>query len=1086
MAAFKCKMCGGTIEFEPGASIGVCDSCGTKQTLPRLDDDKRANLYDRANHFRRNNDFDKAMGIYEQILSEDADDAEAYWSLVLCRYGIEYVEDPATHKRVPTVNRAQYTSVFADADYKSAVAHADDAQRAIYEAEAKAIDEIQKGILEISGKEEPFDVFICYKETDASGRRTQDSVLANDLYHQLTQEGFKVFFARITLEDKLGSAYEPYIFAALNSAKVMVVLGTKPEYFNAVWVKNEWSRYLALVKQSGGKKMLIPAYKDMDPYDLPDEFSHLQAQDMAKLGFMQDLIRGIKKILAADSPKSAAKETVNLSANSSTAPLLKRVFLFLEDGNWAEADEYCEKVLDLDPECAEAYLGKLMAELQVKNQKELAECFTPFEDNANYAKVMRFGNSKLTAMLTECVATQPQKIAYQEALNAMSLAAKSGQKSKMYRDAGLAFSEIGDFKDAQALAQNCFEKAQAFDRYKIEQLKNPAVGDIVYFGKYEQDNDASNGAEDIEWIVLTKKEDSYLVISKYALDCKQYNETNESVTWQTSSLRNWLNNDFLNKAFTKEEINQIPTVRVTADENPCLSTNPGVATSDKIFLLSIKEAEQFFATDKERICIPTAYAKARGAATYSILQYIFSSDKYPCWGWWLRSPGWDQAHAAYVNYDGGVFKFGNCVNYDNVSVRPALWIKKAMSEKCLAEAENCVKQIAYRDGDYNLSCKTLPSLEKAMSSFEKASGWKDADKKIEECREKIAVLKAKEERAKIAAAKRAKILKKVILIGIAAVCVCIAFLVILVTVIIPNRKYNSAMKLYEAGKYSAAISAFEALNGYKDSAVQIENCNAAIKDDKYNKAIELYNAGNYTEAISAFEALNGYKDSAVQIENCYIKKYGEETWKKLKKINPGDTYTFGAYEQDNDASNGKEKIEWIVLDKKETSLLLISKQALDCRPYNTSLTDVTWETCSLRIWMNGAFLDAAFNEEEQGQIISTNVQPDKNPFYSTNPGNATTDKIFLLSIGEANNYFRNDEARKCVPTAYAKAQGAYTNSDYRTSRGEATCLWRLRSPGYDQDLAAGVNLGGDVGCNGLGVDYGNDGVRPALWITLNA
>ena len=401
MAAFKCKMCGGTIEFEPGASIGVCDSCGTKQTLPRLDDDKRANLYDRANHFRRNNDFDKAMGIYEQILSEDADDAEAYWSLVLCRYGIEYVEDPATHKRVPTVNRAQYTSVFADADYKSAVAHADDAQRAIYEAEAKAIDEIQKGILEISGKEEPFDVFICYKETDANGRRTQDSVLANDLYHQLTQEGFKVFFARITLEDKLGSAYEPYIFAALNSAKVMVVLGTKPEYFNAVWVKNEWSRYLALVKQSGGKKMLIPAYKDMDPYDLPDEFSHLQAQDMAKLGFMQDLIRGIKKILAADTPKSAAKETVILNGNGSTAPLLKRVFLFLEDGNWAEADEYCEKVLDLDPECAEAYLGKLMAELQIKKIEQLKKYRKPFDKSQNYTNALRFADENLKLFLTQ-------------------------------------------------------------------------------------------------------------------------------------------------------------------------------------------------------------------------------------------------------------------------------------------------------------------------------------------------------------------------------------------------------------------------------------------------------------------------------------------------------------------------------------------------------------------------------------------------------------------------------------------------------------------------------------------------------------
>lgn len=294
MAVFKCKMCGGTIEFNEGDTVGVCDSCGTRQTLPRLNDEKIANLYDRANHFRRANDFDKAAGIYEQILNENASDAEAYWSLVLCRYGIEYVEDPSSRKRVPTVNRAQFTSIYSDEDYKSAINYADGAQKAVYKEEAAAIDEIQKGILAISQKESHFDVFICYKETDENGRRTQDSVLATDLYHQLTQEGFKVFFSRITLEDKLGTAYEPYIFAALNSAKVMVVLGTKPEYFNAVWVKNEWSRYLALIK-NGAKKMLIPAYRDMDPYNLPEEFSHLQAQDMSKLGFMQDLIRGIKK-----------------------------------------------------------------------------------------------------------------------------------------------------------------------------------------------------------------------------------------------------------------------------------------------------------------------------------------------------------------------------------------------------------------------------------------------------------------------------------------------------------------------------------------------------------------------------------------------------------------------------------------------------------------------------------------------------------------------------------------------------------------------------------------------------------------------
>ena len=461
MSIFKCKMCGGELQINPGESVAVCEYCGTTQTLPKLDDDRRANLYDRAIHFLRNNDFDKAAGIYEQILNEDKTDAEAYWSLVLCRYGIEYVEDPATHKRVPTVNRAQYTSIFDDEDYKAAIQYADAAQRVVYEAEAKVINEIQKGILEISQKEELFDVFICYKETDANGRRTPDSVLATDLYHQLTQEGFKVFFSRITLEDKLGTAYEPYIFAALNSAKVMVVLGTKPEYFNAVWVKNEWSRYLALIR-GGAKKVLIPAYRDMDPYDLPEEFSHLQAQDMSKLGFMQDLIRGIKKLTEVDKP--AAKETVVVQETAAnTAPLLKRAFIFLEDGDWSSADEYCEKVLDLDPECAQAYLGKLMAELRVRKVDELANCEQSFDDKDNYRKVMRFGGETLRDTLEGYITknndrNENARLAgiYNDAANAMSRA----DSEDAYRSAADRFKSIPGFKDANALAESCLDKAE--------------------------------------------------------------------------------------------------------------------------------------------------------------------------------------------------------------------------------------------------------------------------------------------------------------------------------------------------------------------------------------------------------------------------------------------------------------------------------------------------------------------------------------------------------------------------------------------------------------------------------------------------
>lgn len=391
MSAFKCKMCGGALEIQQGDTVVQCEYCGTNQTLPKLDDEKRVNLYERANHFRRNNEFDKASAIYEKILNEDSTDAEAYWSLVLCRYGIEYVKDPTSHRRVPTVNRSQFTSVFDDDNYKSAIKNADSYQRTIYEEEAKAINEIQKCILAISEKEEPFDVFICYKETDASGRRTQDSVLAQELYYQLKQEGFKAFFSRITLEDKLGTAYEPYIFAALNSAKVMVVIGTAPEHLDSVWVKNEWSRYLSLIK-NGAKKTLIPAYRDMDPYDLPQEFSHLQAQDMSKLGFMQDLVRGIRKIVGKDKkqPTPSVEQENKNNGGQNADPLLRRAFLFLEDADFDDADEYAEKVLDINPECAEAYIVKLLVERQVCKPADLAECKSPIADSPNYKKAVRF------------------------------------------------------------------------------------------------------------------------------------------------------------------------------------------------------------------------------------------------------------------------------------------------------------------------------------------------------------------------------------------------------------------------------------------------------------------------------------------------------------------------------------------------------------------------------------------------------------------------------------------------------------------------------------------------------------------------
>ena len=378
MAIIKCKMCGGDIEISADKTFGTCEYCGSTMTLPKTDDDQRLSLFNRGTHLRRNGEFDKAAAIYERLIGENDADAEAHWNLLLCRYGIEYVQDPASGERIPTCHRASFDSILNDVDYQAALKYSDGVARSLYEKEAQRIAALQKDILAISQKETPFDVFICYKESDESGKRTKDSALAQDIYYQLTDAGYKVFFARITLEDKLGQEYEPYIFAALHSAKVMVVVGTKPEYLNAVWVKNEWSRYLALMR-TDRSRLLIPCYRDMDPYDMPEELSMLQSQDMGKIGFIQDLIRGVKKVVDAAKPQEAVTETVKETVvvhnegGSNVQALLKRGNMALEDGEWGKADEFFEQVLNQDAECGMAYLGKFLAKARKASAQAYAQ-----------------------------------------------------------------------------------------------------------------------------------------------------------------------------------------------------------------------------------------------------------------------------------------------------------------------------------------------------------------------------------------------------------------------------------------------------------------------------------------------------------------------------------------------------------------------------------------------------------------------------------------------------------------------------------------------------------------------------------------
>lgn len=404
MAIIKCKMCGGDIELSPDKTFGTCDSCGSTMTFPKVDDEQRAAAFNRGNYFRRIGEFDKALALYERIVQEDETDAEAHWCCALCRYGIEYVEDPATYEWIPTCHRASFDSILKDVDYLAALEYSDGVTRRQYQRDAAKIAEVQRGILATSQNEEPFDVFLCYKETDAEGNRTRDSLIAQDIYYQLTQQGRRVFFARITLEDKAGAQYEPYIFAALHSAKVMIVVGTSAENFSAVWVKNEWSRFLALMRKDRSK-LLLPCYRDMDPYDLPEQLAVLQSYDMSKIGFLQDLLHGVAKVLDVDKKPEPIHERVIVQSegNTNVTALLKRGEMAIEDGDWTAAEEFYDRVLDMDAECAEAYVGKFLISVQQKTLEDFALSIiarlekeekpelleATFEDEAHIASIVR-------------------------------------------------------------------------------------------------------------------------------------------------------------------------------------------------------------------------------------------------------------------------------------------------------------------------------------------------------------------------------------------------------------------------------------------------------------------------------------------------------------------------------------------------------------------------------------------------------------------------------------------------------------------------------------------------------------------------
>lgn len=382
MGGLKCKMCGSNLDIGDSITVCKCEKCGTSQTVPDIEDDKELKLFERAGRLRFNCDFDKAAGIYNTITDSYTEEAEGYWGLILCKYGIEYA-DNASGKKVPVCHRISYDSVMDDEDFELVMENSDSESRAIFREEAKIIEENRKKYIQIAESEQPYDIYISYRAKDDNGDKTAVSEIAGHLYNKLTSARYRVFLSEAALKGKKQSDCEPYIYSALNSANVMLALGTSYDDYNNVWVKNEWNRYLEIAEKNKNK-CLIPCYKDVDEYDIPKEFAGLKVCQLGNDDTFNNIMAEIANVVKQESvnqpepEKAEPAEEIELEEIEIIEPvdinkLLDEGFSAISDKNWKKANKLFFHVLDEEPDNSKAYWGQLLVQQECTNAREMAD-----------------------------------------------------------------------------------------------------------------------------------------------------------------------------------------------------------------------------------------------------------------------------------------------------------------------------------------------------------------------------------------------------------------------------------------------------------------------------------------------------------------------------------------------------------------------------------------------------------------------------------------------------------------------------------------------------------------------------------------
>ncbi|MBO4389851.1 MAG: toll/interleukin-1 receptor domain-containing protein [Lachnospiraceae bacterium] len=484
MITVRCRLCGADFQTEESNKVDRCGFCASLNTIPKAKDARHAELFHKAATLRGTNYFEQGAAVYESILKEDPDNPEALFGLVMCEYGAEYAGD--AWGRTLVCNRYRETKIFDDQNYKKAVKLADIECKEIYDNIAFQINGEQErfagadtsaarcDVLLVSKQYEDKDILDDGFDPDDDNVPVKDFELARHIYDYLSRKGYRVFMTGKNLKNSRRQDAIPMLQTAIESAKILVLVGTSREYIDDASVESEWMRYF-IVNRGVKNKGFAPCYYEMDPKDLPQEMLKSSPIDMSVEGYEEEILKRVAYYTSGSASGSASEAT---PAPKPAQPVQETPAAEEENVSAASANEpeaapeqeeagfggmgFDEEELGFDIlEATKIYDDAFAKEKKARFDYELKQI------GDAYASIKGFRDSQARAQ--ECYKRAEeirQEALYQEAL-------RSFHKCKDHVDylrTRLLFETISGYKDADGRARECAILAKRVKKQQQQEI----------------------------------------------------------------------------------------------------------------------------------------------------------------------------------------------------------------------------------------------------------------------------------------------------------------------------------------------------------------------------------------------------------------------------------------------------------------------------------------------------------------------------------------------------------------------------------------------------------------------------------------